>query len=492
MSEEVPLEEVQTGEMGAETVEYTGKFEEVPLGKMGKVPLGKMGVPYVQDHDDVDIRTDIVNDKRYWNSLLRYQKMEGNPVLYGKPTKEIVEILIRLYHANLLRVAFLHTRETINEDYSNAKGPYQFMTGLAKHNDKIYMTISEDPQEDTLYFQKIRTLIQMLKFCNINIDYEGYESEDFFAYDIHDNMTKSGKTTLYPTDYYGITATFKGKQAESNHGLTISEWDKLKIGDKCYLADYPAGAAKNKKVPFDPRLFVNELSVTLVNSYDYLKKRRDGVGYYPFRRQDEGHPGKYSCNNGSTCVESKLFSYLRDKQGLKTLNEIEGETAYWIGNKLPPNHILTKYSYCDGTEEDFCFDTDSDKLDGLVEVFRDNLDEPIREMVATNPQAIFTEIVRPFALPCPGCLKNWSNYNGNTRTAFDYNQCIVAEYVQATSRKAKAAVGPDVPDRKGGSRTRARRTKTRKTKMRQTRTRKTRNGTVKRRRNKYSHARLTR
>lgn len=79
----------------------------------------------------------------------------------------------------------------------------------------------------------------------------------------------------------------------------------------------------------------------LINSEQYLQKRKLGHAFMPIKKYKDD--GTITCNNGSSCAESKFFAYFYSID--KKWDNIKGFVSYWIGDKYPPNHIISAYNY---------------------------------------------------------------------------------------------------------------------------------------------------
>jgi len=293
------------------------------------------------------------------------------------------------------------------------------MTGVAEVGGKLYITISEDPREDKGYADKIKILVTLLHYANYALEYDSEElsvpaekvEQDF-------GVTRE---QLFPTHIpmpYGIP-------------MNKTQFELFNIGQ--YLIgghDYKQFIELSK-----PRK-----SVVLIHSFGYLLSRREGdrgtpshkspnAGvtsmYPPFKRlwSSKGS-GIYSCNNGSTCAESKMFSYLHAKN---MFNSIQGYAAYWLGKSMPPNHIIKGYNY---------LTTERKQLDDLKEAVVRQMN-PISSRILREYShgSVFDYFIQPFALPCPGCFSNYTNYTKNTFERIDNSNCFHVKQVGQTIRR---------------------------------------------------------
>ena len=331
---------------------------------------------YVIDSSKIK-RTDTNEDhaNAWFNTIIKLQKSGGDMFLFGEITEKIFKIVVRIYHENLSRL--VHVKE-----------PPGFMLGILeddKHN--IYMAISEDPQEDSNFKPKIKSLYQMLKNANINVQIEEDEVRGYVA--------------GYDTDNY------RSPRGRAYDGLDI-ENGQLKGKAKFVINrnDYE---------------HEDEIKVFLVNSEKYLAKRKTGWAYPPAKKlKKNGNNLYHECNNGSTCVEAKLFSYFYNLNPNNKFENITGFASYWVDKKLPPEHYMPKYSYClTGKQHEACETTDDAKLTQMTNDILKQARVPIEAETFDTYKIIW----QPLALSCPGCLLNWSNYKNNRMHKFNYKTC---------------------------------------------------------------------
>lgn len=113
------------------------------------------------------------------------------------------------------------------------------------------------------------------------------------------------------------------------------------------------------------------------------------------------------CNNGSLCCESKLFSYICDKNPGKFPTQlIKGETCYWMCDleefkrEPPTDKTVKNYSFAG-------------------EKFKDIRNLMCQEIKVDAEKEENHLCVSHFALPCPGCQINYFNYLLNKRDIWD-------------------------------------------------------------------------
>ena len=291
------------------------------------------------------------NVNKLFDDILRFQKQNGNMFLFGKITEPILEIIVKIYHENIIR---------------NLSGSHPgFMLGVLELNDgTIYITISEDPEEDDAFYQKINSLKILLD--NSKIKFQIPENEP----DLKKNVKNS-------TEHYGRN----GVNPENVH--THAKYRDDRLLGKMLFTDKDRKKEMHK-INYSSEIFDKQIgngdNIFLVNSEVYLNERRNGNGFMPFKKFSNDVKNTYEntyfeCNNGSTCVESKLFSYIY-KQG-KKFDDIKGFVAYWVAGKgasgLPPNHFMPKYSYCNNVDiTKYCFDKDPENLEHLTNIITDD------------------------------------------------------------------------------------------------------------------------
>jgi hypothetical protein len=361
----------------------------------------------------------------------------GNPAmfLYGTPSPAVLMLLARLYNHNVIRARLqtgqLSSQDAVPVDYSTILN-YSMMTGVAEVNGTLYITISEDPREDKGYVDKIKILVTLLHYANYKVEYDS-EELSVLAEDVYRQFGVK-REQLFP-DYipmpYGIP-------------ITKTQFDSFGINE------FTVGNTDN----LFNSLQRGKLRVVLIHSFDYLLTRRAGdrgqshqkspnagvtFMYPPFKRlwSSKG-TGIYSCNNGSTCAESKMFSYLHAKS---MFNSIQGYAAYWLGKSMPPNHIISGYNYL--VESNKGFDSsERTHLNELKNAAKSVMDPSLFEILHNNSSKdVFDYFVQPFALPCPGCFSNYTNYTTNTFEEIDNSNCFHVKQIGQTIRRRRGKHG---------------------------------------------------
>jgi hypothetical protein len=323
--------------------------------------------------------------------------------LFGRPTPTILYIMTKIYHENVIRNLCyaehggMARRFTTSPGFSDAEHrsgtlsavpePQSFMCGLLEIGGQIYITLAESPDigevEDPNFDKKQATLFALLDHCNIDIEIpEGQRRNNILK-----NIIRWRNFT----------------REKPNGPILTGNGDTSRI---------MIGGGKN----YDNTIWATPFSVKFINSYEYLNKRLEGVSFPAFKKY-KNNTQLIECVNGSTCCESKLFSYVYNVLG-KRFEDITGLGIFWIGNKLPPEHILKNYSYT----------FDNPKLDNLTRIC---------SSILPGFPDIFKLVVQQFALPCPGCFANYSNYVTGTYSMWDRSTC----YKHTNARTRRAARG---------------------------------------------------
>ena len=339
--------------------------------------------------------------------------------LYGLPSKNVTALLLRVYNENILR-------NGVDDKlgYSNIK----LMIGVAEVGGELYITFSEDPREDPDYAKKVKLLYTLLSNSNCNVEYP--ERDDY--------IRQSGRNDLAikPSDLFPTTRIGFGYQiSDTSRRIRQVAWKQS--GD-LLITENNESYITGLSLP---------LRVNFIHSIEYLLQRRPGdsirgspnynpssVMYPPFKRpQDltsDGQPtGLYTCNNGSTCSESKMFAYLHNMENFN-FAQISGYAAFWLGNQLPPNHIITGYNYTQDAP--------------LFNEIRDVI-KPIIDTITTSTDYKVNNFIQLFALPCPGCFSNYRQYTGNVKHIVDTSNCLhINRYDQIGRKKFRLLVAASV------------------------------------------------
>ena len=303
------------------------------------------------------------------------EDLEKVMFLFGKPTSKILQLLDALYIQNNER----------NEWFSSLGGDgvpsNAFMLGVVETEDgQILISISGDPsttasETNKLYENVYYHLLPMLN----NLGHDVIEDDKDDGKIINNYMTYK--------NYYTTTKKRVGSQKKWG---TVDENVELDLN--------------------------NDLRITYVHNNEYLY----GVRYVPFKREKGAN---INCNNGSSCVESKLFSYMHRNKLIP-----KGMTACWIGGNAKhktARRCMDSYSFCikDGKEQKRDAETNQERQDNdrVLNVMCDYLKDEIGEAFGGTDEDgnIITEdklcekskqIMEHFAVPCPGCQMNEIRY----------------------------------------------------------------------------------
>lgn len=345
--------------------------------------------------------------------------------MYGKPSVNVITLLIRLYNENIIRTYY--TKDE-HKDYADIK----IMTGVAEVGGDLYITLSEDPREDGNYAKKVKLLYSLLKNANCEVEYP--EDHEFLK--LSENALSIKASDMFPTTNINF-----GHQ-NTNQSLRAGVWNKVKD----FLIANDAAAYHSGLSP--------KISVKFVHSITYLLTRRasnsirgspkfnpESVMFTPFKRAQEviesGPTGIYTCNNGSTCAESKMFSYLNHAIAGFNFNMIQGYAAFWLGDRQPPAHIIKGYNY--DNHSDPLFIEIKDEITPLIgngETFNQVTDDKINNFIQL------------FALPCPGCFSNYKAYTNNEMSKTDASECVHVDRLSQLKRVQNRLL----TTRSGGSR----------------------------------------
>lgn len=370
------------------------------------------------------------NDTKAFSRMRNTLRATGDMFLFGKPTKDILFIMMKLYHENLARIAAYTDRDTYiykshpaNPGGDRIQAPVNFMCGIIEmksvggEKPQIYITISEAPKlgdvasENINFDKKERTLISLLEHCNISVKYpEGAnfkQPEGVLRWRTFDNLTPS--ELLFKREAY----------------------DNLKENMLINLDDYKSS------INYENSIWSTPYEVNVINSYDYLKRRLNGVSFPPYKKYNANKPptGKIECNNGSTCTESKLFSYVHNVLK-KKFDDIKGFAVFWVGNKLPPNHHLASYCYSPSNG------SENTKLNAMTDTCIDIFDNAGNLKSKYEAGGVFhkimKQVVQPIAMACPGCYSNYNNYINGTYSEWDKKGCYKPINSRLSRRLARA------------------------------------------------------
>ena len=378
---------------------------------------------------------------------------------FGEPTKEMVCLMIKVYHENILRL--LSDSEDVPKNPKLAK--LNCMLGIFHSEDNvIYVTISESPgvnkevnsPTDKEYMAKRNMTLNILRSAGINVRFpERIQNGSTFPEHHPPASTRWRKGTKQSDNWETIY----------NHKKIVSAIeDNPKLKNAMFLdSDYKTNTThiydRNIR-ELEPR------EVYWVDSYEYLKRREKtadghatGPTFRPYKKYslaDDKSSWKAECNNGHICTESKLFGYAAIK-GFKAQSFV----AYWIGKGLAPeNHIIRSYCYrttqdekekakylLEGVgstkspaemENEYLAEINEEryiKLPALTEECFKPINSYLKgadaslTALARNHSEMLKEtlkpIVQPCAVVCPGCFANMVNYKRGKFSKWDIRDC---------------------------------------------------------------------
>jgi hypothetical protein len=343
-------------------------------------------------------------------------KKTGDMFLFGKPSATVLNLILKLYHENIFRI--LTTDQQI-----------RFMTGIVElKNGDIYMAISEDPEEDPAYELKVRMLASLLKQANVEVFYP----EKFLEKTSNSVNGLIKPSILYPTLGYNWRTMKNNTEYNPNVTIPAAKLDKDKMfidadAEASASATAPATTYVKRSFNYDSAIWSLPLTVNIVHSNNYLNTRKTGYSFVPYKKKTMKRNKKgntiFECNNGSTCSEAKLFSYIYNNLKLD-FADIKGYAAYWIDNKLPPDHIIPGYCFSSQiAAEKIRLDELTDRA---LDLFQESDLFPI--LSSTYPpekfRSVFQLAVQPLALPCPGCFANYYPYTKKIMSKWDDIHCI--------------------------------------------------------------------
>lgn len=305
-----------------------------------------------------------------FNSLRRSIKKVADMFAFGQPTKEIVTLMLKLYHENAIR-NMSGVKDWVGDGKPGDK--LNCMLGILQDNtNAIYLTISESPgvtgqldekgkvigQSDELYLAKRRMLITLLRSAGITV--------------IFPELIENPALAERFPEYYVDDAPYRWRQSIDGvkKGERDDQWDTL---TEDALTNIHAGL-KGKEHLFilddtynDNQIHIYDrklrempkragMTVYFVDSIKYLQRRevvdpKSGLTkeptFRPYKKYKQvvsrnGAHWYAECNNGHLCTESKLFAYnqIEDKPAVISY------VAYWIGKAPPPEqHIIRGYCF---------------------------------------------------------------------------------------------------------------------------------------------------
>ena len=341
-----------------------------------------------------------------FNRIRKSMKKIGDMFLFGKPTEKIMTLMLKIYHENLIRILL---RDTLNTYPKEVK----CMTGILElNNGDIYIAISEEPDEDPAYAVKLKMLVSILKQTNVNVTMDEPE-------------IRARPDTIF---------SWRGRESGSGYKAKVITKNQLQNNNNVMFMENPLeNDGGNTKYNYDNTLWETPMNVNVINSEVYLAERKKGNSFVPFKKIATGKKYKdealFECNNGSTCSEAKLFSYMYNDLGLN-FKDIKGFVAYWVGNDTPPKHIIANY----------CFSSlepaENERLDELTRSCIPYLSETIKSLYTkygSKSYNVIKNAINPLALACPGCVANYVPYTTGAFSNWDNLRCIQNGYFRSTA-----------------------------------------------------------
>ena len=357
----------------------------------------------------------VKHDKAEFNEIRNSIKQTASMFMFGPPTTEMMNFLIKVYHENLVRIAYrkLNPDSTNHLKYSCMFGILQSTTG------EFYCTISEttnfkdmNAPTDPAFMLKRAMMINILRNAGITVLFPESNTElpakkvcpskydaavDFSNYR---ETNRAGSPLVgYETSFPEINSILKDVVIGNDLG-TYSITGGRKSPDE------------NAHSVYDSRIKAFPMTVNWIDSCEYLDSRSaGGPTFRPFKKYRESRNKtrwQADCNNGHLCTESKLFAYA-------AYNDIATKSfvAYWIGNNVPTYDCKDDTQGCHVIES-YCYNTDSRQLNELVELCKPLVKDPFDSM--KNFNEVMPYIVRPMAVVCPGCFANIRNYLAGKNT----------------------------------------------------------------------------
>ena len=368
-------------------------------------------IPFSQDPNS--FLNTINEESDIFNRIRKSMKKIGDMFLFGKPTEKIMTLMLKIYHENLIRILL---RDTLNAYPKEVK----CMTGILElNNGDIYIAISEEPDEDPAYAVKMKMLVSILKQTNVNV-----------------TMDEPGMRARPDTIF-----SWRGRESSgSGYKAKVITKNQLQNNNNVMFMENPLeNDSGNIKYNYDNTLWELPMNVKVINSEIYLAERKKGNSFVPFKKIATGKKYKdealFECNNGSTCSEAKLFSYMYNDLGLN-FKDIKGFVAYWVGNDTPPKHIIANY----------CFSSldpaENERLDELTRSCISYLSESMKSLYTkygTKSYNVIKNAINPLALACPGCVANYVPYTTGAFSNWDNLRCIQNGYFRSNARATEAS-----------------------------------------------------
>ena len=373
------------------------------------------------------LREEIKASKNIRNTMFRF----------GMPSQLINDFIYSLYNENIVRV-ITHSKLQTNMMSS--------IVELKNEPNTIYITISEEPNTDPEFYNKIGSLLQMIENILFKTDFRGKILGEGYKYENGNHSYANNKIILLDIDENDVRNISKTSQYRTNYRNNWrTTFDTKKTRNTFKYLFNPEKSSKDNHN--DYRNLVSDITVKFVFNNKYINERRPSLGpvynnksksFKPFLKRDKNfsnHEDLVACNSGSICSESKIFSYLHDhnlfNQSRGTPN-IKGAIAYWIGKSsnfgkecekkgkqsVSKCNYHPNYAYTENNENDYHLETMLKILNS-----ENKISSNLSNKMSTNLN-ISKNIFRPYALPCPGCFLNKDAYKNNTREFWSSHQCI--------------------------------------------------------------------
>lgn len=350
------------------------------------------------------------DDTRAFSRMRNTLKASGDMFLFGEPSEKIAMVMMKLYHENLVRnLCYQDNTTSSPKMFADCPISQKLMCGIIQVGEELYVTLAETPVlpdgpvENAQFDLRETTLLALLSHCNINVR---------IAENAKRNKNLNSKIAW----------------RHFHEGAPKSEILLEKGFDSVY--DYGLFDEKNK-TNYDAGLWSKPMEINFINSYNYLERRLKGESFSPFKKF-KSNSKIIECNNGSTCVESKLFSYLFDNLDMK-FEDIDGIAAFWLGNEISPGpgHILEKYCYSRTKKQEL------PKLERIVSILESKVAAKyIRHAKQYQSyNSTMLGVAEQFAMSCPGCYANYLNYK--TGEYDEWNPVHCYERTDATNGRMK-------------------------------------------------------
>ena len=356
---------------------------------------------------------------------------------YGMPTKLINDFLYSLYNENIICIR----NNTSTSKKLDNKNFFMMMSVVELSNEPntLYLTISEEPltPTDENFYLKMGKLLLLIEIMLFNINYANNRIGQKFTYEDNNYSYANGRITILDIDYNLIKNI---SDAATYRNAYRSFAENYKYNNTFFVKK--KGSAKS----FDKyrNILPPDLKIKFVFNQSYIQERMikgNSVSYRPFFKKDKSNPEFIACNSGSICSESKIFSYLHDSGKFKN---VVGAIAYWLGkgNKFgkechPKSKDISGIDVCN-YHPNYAYEikeSGEDLLVPMIDILKEN-DRISEEFLKREKNKLFKNVFRAYALPCPGCYLNKSNYLSNKRIRWDSSKCL-EHTVKTKKRSAK-------------------------------------------------------